>query len=99
MQLGPADKDACCAECADIAREFNEAYADACLRNEAASDALRDLIGGTEQLAERADELLRPYRYQTNPGFQDLPPRLVEAMHRTVLHALRTGHFTKYGYK
>ena len=99
MQLGPADKDACCAECADIARELNEAYADACLRNEAASDALRDLIGGTEEDAERADELLRPYRYQTNPRFQGLPPRLGEAMRRADLHALRTGHFTTYGYK
>ena len=99
MRLGPADKNACCAECADIARELNEAYADACWRNEAASDALRGLIGGTEQDAERADELLRPYRYQTIPGFQELPPRLREAMRRTVLHALRTRHFTKYGYK
>lgn len=53
-----------CAECAAIARELNEAYAEAYEQHRPAADALYALIGGVEEDAERADQLLLTYRYQ-----------------------------------
>jgi hypothetical protein len=108
MLWAPAEKNGSCWECLDIARQLNEAYADerakggleatnrstATERTQAASDALHALIGGTEENAERADELLDPYRYQSLLGQPQLwlSPRIVGALRRGFQHAGRTGH-------
>jgi hypothetical protein len=94
-----APSDTSCPDCQEIIRELREVYGEAYLRAPDASDALRSLAGGTEQDAERADELLRPYQYQASPGLPSFPPRLRDILHRSALHFLRTGHLTKAAWR
>ncbi|HTS11975.1 MAG TPA: hypothetical protein VMH00_07655 [Candidatus Limnocylindrales bacterium] len=96
-----------CVECRDLARQLNEAYAGECETSspapsspnpeqvQAASEALHRLIGGTEEDAERADELLAPFRNQLPPGLPQLSPRIVAILRLCVGHVARTGHFLK----
>jgi hypothetical protein len=107
----PAEKNTTCAECLEIARQINEAYADerskvdpyapspstGTERTQAASRALQALIGGTEEDAERADELLDPFRYQLSPGVPQLrfPPQILAALRRGFQHTGRTGHWLR----
>lgn len=57
------EKNASCAECFDIGRELADAYAEAWERNRPSAEAIRRLIGGTEEDAVRADGLLSAFRY------------------------------------
>lgn len=107
MPWAPAKNNGSCAECLAIARELNEAYSDGPLETgldasrksmdaeakKAASEALRSLIGGTEEDADRADELLSPYRYQPQHHLPQVPPVAMAALRRSAQHAARTGHF------
>ena len=99
MTLGSEDQSAVCPECQAIARQLSEAYAEGCLRNQTAKEALDALIGGTEDDAERADELLATYRFQAAPGLQDVPERIRVAIRQAGLHMIRTGHFVKIAYR
>ena len=63
MPWAPAEKNASCAECLDIGRELADAYAEAYERNRPSAEALGRLIGGTEEDAARADDLLNAFRY------------------------------------
>src|SRR5579863_4142026 len=63
MPWTPAEKNASCAECFDIGRELAHAYAEACERNGPSAEAIRRLIGGTEEDAARADDLVSAFRY------------------------------------
>jgi len=110
MPWAPAEKNVTCTECVDIARELNEAYGDERLqknsegstadgeRTQAAAEAIRRLIGGTEEDAERADKLLNVYRYQASSYralssfFKQLSPEIVVALRRSLFHMGRTGH-------
>lgn len=91
-----------CAVCRALAQEIRDAYADLW----ASSDqAVRDawlathkMIGGTEEDAQRAEELLKALpqreRYDTRIP-QELPqlnPKLCEAFLNIALHFARTGH-------
>jgi hypothetical protein len=49
MRFGPGEG---CLECPEIARQFNEGFAEAYERSKAASEALCRLIAGTEDDAE-----------------------------------------------
>lgn len=106
MAWAPAKKNESCAECMAIARELNDACSegspetvrDASRKSmdaeatKAASEALRSLIGGTDEDAERADELLERYRFQPLHYSPQFPPAVRPAMVRFVQHAARTGH-------
>lgn len=106
MPWAPAKKNAMCAECVQIARELNEVYADGWLESgrdvsrkpmdpetrKAASEALRSLIGGTEEDAERADDLLQKYRFQPQSYSANIPAAARPAVLRFVRHAARSGH-------
>lgn len=93
MWWSPAEGNVSCMECLEIAREFAEAYAEAREKDPAAADAVRELIGGTEQDAERADGLLSVYRYQPQLGKKPSPTRVQEAMLRSGNHFARSGHW------
>ena len=99
MTSGSEDKNANCSECQAIARQLSEAYIERYLRNQSAKDALDALIGGTEDDAQRADELLAAYRFQAAPGLQDVPERIRIAFQQAGLHMIRTGHFIKIAYR
>jgi hypothetical protein len=99
MTVGSHDQNANCSQCQAIARRLSEAYNEGCLRNQAAKDALDALIGGTEDDAERADELLATYRFQAAPGLQDVPERIRVAIQQASLHTIRTGHFVRIAYR
>jgi hypothetical protein len=96
MRLYPADKNASCEECQAIARELNAAHAESYLQNKAAKDVLDSLVGGTEEDAERAAEMVGAYRYNSSAGLQRLPNGLREASRRGAEHFIRTGHFLKH---
>jgi hypothetical protein len=106
MRWGPTKNNASCPECWELAQQLNETFADVpgwpnaaspSASNDGtqtASDALRRLIGGTEEDAERADELLDTYKYQSlSYCLPQLPPLAVEAVRRSAQHAVRTGHW------
>ena len=65
---------------------------------QSAHDAVMRMVGGTEQDAERAEEMLRrlPPRRPNPAGISLAPfyrfPRLRDVIHRLVLHRARTGH-------
>lgn len=63
----------------------------------AASEALRSLIGGTEEDAERAGELFEKYRCQPQHHLypSNFSPAARAAMVRFVRHAARTGHWLR----
>lgn len=108
MIWAPAQKNASCVECVEIARELNETYGDERLKanhrrrsntlmgaesRRHASEALRSLIGGTEEDAERTDALLDSYRYQPQHYLPEVPPSALPVLRRCVQHAVRTGHW------
>jgi hypothetical protein len=111
MRWMPRGRNAACAECLDLARELNEAFAGLPQwpkaqssaqnrsangeRTQPASDALRQLVGGTEEDAERASGLVATYQYQPFYGLPPLPPLAMAALRRCTQHAARTGHFLK----
>jgi hypothetical protein len=109
MLWAPAKKNASCEECIEIARELNEAYADGrsepvsaksnlsveAERIQAASEALRGLIGGTEEDAERADELLATYRYKPLSYTGKVSAAAMTALRRCAQHVARTGHWLR----
>ena len=69
----------------------------------AAHDALRRMIGGTEEDAERAEEILIPYQHRTQGlelfcnGAQWRHPKLFDVIRRMALHQGRTGHMPLAG--
>jgi hypothetical protein len=91
-----------CDECRALAQNLRDAYSDAL----ASSDqAVRDgwlatlkMIGGTEEDAQRAEELLKPLpqagRYDTHipQGLSRVNPKLCEVFRNMALHFARTGH-------
>jgi hypothetical protein len=78
-----------CSECEAIAQEIREAYVDAWISADQASrDALiatYQLMGGTEQDAERAEELIPRARFRD-------PLRINRALQRKFAHEARSGH-------
>jgi hypothetical protein len=94
MAWKSSDSSTPCLECVEIAREFSEALGEARIANKTSWDALRALIGGTEEDAERADRMLHAYRYQPNVQLPQLPPRFRAAMRKSREHMLRTGHYS-----
>jgi len=98
MPWAPSGKNASCAECLEIAGELREAYSQSRAQNQPGWDALKALIGGGEEDAERADEVLRPYRYQGVPLLPGVSPALSEAMKKSHTHLIQTGHWAWFGY-
>jgi hypothetical protein len=89
-----------CDECRALAQDLRDAYADAC-----SDPAVRDawlatykMIGGTEEDAQRAEELLRalPQAERYDPGIplglSQVSPKLREVFRNMALHFARTGH-------
>jgi hypothetical protein len=78
-----------CDECEAIAEELGEAYADAWFSADQVSKdawiAVRTLIGGTEQDAVRAEEVILRARFQN-------PLRINQALQRKFAHEARSGH-------
>jgi hypothetical protein len=91
-----------CDVCRALAQEIRDAYADLW----ASSDqAVRDarlathkMIGGTEEDAQRAEDLLKalPQTERHDPripqGFSRVNPKLREVFQNMALHFTRTGH-------
>ncbi len=98
MTLAPSEKNASCPECLGIARELKEAYRQSREQNHAAWDALKALIGGSEEDAQRADELLRPYSYREVPALPRVSAALTTAMRKFHAHLMRTGHWAWFAY-
>lgn len=99
MRLDAPLSNGSCLECQELVRELREVYGEAYSQNREASDALRSLVGGTEQDAEHADELLGQYCYQMSPSLPHFPPRLRDILHRSAQHFLRTGHLQKLAWR
>jgi hypothetical protein len=109
MLFAPAEKNGWCVECLEISRQLNDAYADEQResdsgtrsrtndrgRTHAAVEALRRLVGGTEEDAEHADALLKAYRYQPQQYLPSVPPGAMAALSRCAQHAVRTGHWLR----
>jgi hypothetical protein len=78
-----------CEECQAIARELGEAYAEAWNSADQASRdawaATYNLIGGTENDAERAEELIPRARFRD-------PLPVNQALRRRFVHETRSGH-------
>jgi len=89
-----------CDECRALAQDLRDAYADAssdpAVRN--AWLATQKMIGGTEEDAQRAEQLLKPLpqagRYDTRipQGLSQINPKLREVFRKLALHFARTGH-------
>jgi hypothetical protein len=83
------DKYARCGECQAIAKELGEAYADAWdssdRRTREAWDAIYKLIGGTEEDAERAEQLAPTAVFRE-------PLRINGALQTKFAHEARVGH-------
>lgn len=79
-----------CSECQAIARELSEAYAEAWAnadhQTREASLAVQKLLGGTEEDAERAEELV------ANAKPLDYRQRIQRALLKKYTHQARTGH-------
>lgn len=88
----PNEKNASCPDCQNIARELNEAFAEARAQTQPAADALYALIGGDEEDARRAEQLVPTYAYQAMPLKPRTPSRLSRAVHSRFQHHARTGH-------
>jgi hypothetical protein len=89
-----------CDECRALAQDLRDAYVDAS-SDQAVRDAwlaTRKMIGGTEEDAQRAEQLLKPLpqalRYDTHTpsGLSLVNPKLREAFRKLFLHFARTGH-------
>jgi uncharacterized Zn finger protein len=78
-----------CKECGEIALELRGAYVDAWISSDQESKdawiAAYKLIGGTEEDAVRAEELV------TSAKFRD-PLRINQAIRRKFAHEARSGH-------
>jgi hypothetical protein len=88
----PIAKNAFCQECQQIARELNQAFAKAYAQTKTGADALYALIGGEEEDAMRAEQLLTPYKYQNSLLTPPTPSRLSRAIRSRLQHKARTGH-------
>jgi len=104
MLFAPAEKNSSCAECLEISRQLNDAYAGERRESEstaqrrptqAAVKALRSLAGGTEEDAERADAVLDAFHYQPYFSLPKIPPTAMPALRRSAQHAARTGHWLR----
>jgi len=92
-----------CDECRALAQDLRDAYADAS-SNPAVRDAwlaTHKMIGGTEEDAQRAEELLKalPQAETYDPRipptlFRD-NPRFLEVIGNISLHFARTGHVVR----
>jgi hypothetical protein len=89
-----------CDECRALAQDLRDAYVDAS-SDQAVRDAwlaTRKMIGGTEEDAQRAEQLLKPLpqalRYDTRipQGLSLVNPKLREVFRNMALHFARTGH-------
>jgi hypothetical protein len=89
-----------CHECRALAEDLRDAYADAC-SDPAVRDAqlaTRKMIGGSEEDALRAEELLKALppteRYEAGipQGLSLVNPKLREVFRNMALHFARTGH-------
>ena len=97
--MGSADE---CHECRAIAQDLRDAYADVwASSDQAVRDAwlaTRKMIGGTEEDAQRTEELLKALpqaaRHDTciPQGLSLVNPKLREAFRNMALHFARTGH-------
>ena len=89
-----------CDECRALAQDLRVAYAEACndLAVRDAWLATHKMIGGTEEDAQRAEELLKALpqaeRYDTRipQGLSLVNPKLREVFRNLALHFVRTGH-------
>jgi len=95
MRFRPTEENFSCAECQAIACELNEAFAEAYEQTSDAADALYGLIGGTEQDAERADELIGAYKISADSRLPARVRPVMAAIWRSYEHAARTGHRMK----
>ena len=98
-----------CPECQSIAEEIAAAFADAWESDHNFKDAwiaTRKMIGGTEDDAARAEEILGGYRAEPlrNLGFavsernsEGAPARIREALSRKYEHEAFTGHKIQSG--
>jgi hypothetical protein len=97
--MGSADE---CDECRAIAQDLRDAYADAwASSDQAVRDAwlaTRKMIGGTEEDAQRAEELLKAlppaesYNARIPQSLSPDNPKYREALLNMFLHFARTGH-------
>jgi hypothetical protein len=88
-----------CAVCRSLLEELRNALAEfrasAKSRDESRSafEAARDLFGGTEEDAERAEQILRQFRPRlVGPDPEYRPNRIGEIIYRMQDHRARTGH-------
>ena len=97
--MGSAEE---CEECRAIAQDLRDAYADAwASSDQAVRDAwlaTRRMIGGTEEDAQRAEELLKAlpqaerYKARIPQSLSPDNPKYREALLNMFLHFARTGH-------
>jgi hypothetical protein len=89
-----------CDECCALAQDLRDAYVDAS-SDQAVRDAwlaTRKMIGGTEEDAQRTEELLKAlpqaesYNARIPQGLSQVNPKLREAFRNIALHFARTGH-------
>jgi hypothetical protein len=84
-----------CTECQAIAVQLRDAYFDAWAsadrKTQDAWLAAHKLMGGTEDDAERAEELLGSYRLGENHRTEGLT-RAGQALIKKLIHEARTGH-------
>ncbi len=92
IRFSPSEKNASCRVCQAIAREINEKITETYAQNQTAADALYKLIGGTEEDAQRAEELVPRYKYDSDSGFPPQPQGLMRAVAKSYEHAALTGH-------
>lgn len=109
MRFAPAEKNRLCAECVEICHQLNDVYADERResapdeysrlidreRTKAAVEAMRSMVGGTEEDAERVDALLDAYRYRPQYSLPAFPVAAMGALRRCAQHAARTGHWLR----
>lgn len=94
-----------CPECQSILEELRSALAE--FRSSARSgdtlpgafEAVRDLFGGTEESAQRAEQVLRRFRPRLGgPDPEYRPNRVGEIIHKMQDHRARTGHSVLPGF-
>jgi hypothetical protein len=94
-----------CDECRALAQDLRDAYADVC-----SDPAVRDawlathkMIGGTEEDAQRAEELLKAlpqagaYDPRISPALFHDNPKFHAVIRNMTLHFARTGHRVRLG--
>jgi hypothetical protein len=87
--------------CAALAQDLRDAYADVWASSQAVRNAwlaTHKMIGGTEEDARRAEELLKPlpqagrYDARVPQGLSLVNPKLRGVFRNMALHFARTGH-------